>query len=424
MWIKVFFALLTFSLGAWAQQKLNTQKDWRIWSPRAEIQPLATLPMDGSLALSGAGNPAVFGGWVKPLNEIQAGQWYRFEAEYSTAGLRRPWNQVLVRLEWKDAKGKRAGEIDFAWQEERHEGRSKVWEEAPAPPGAVAAELQLYLYDSEGGAVRFHHAHFERVTAPRARKVRLAAVRYRPQKVEGGQANVKSLVAHAKQKVEQADLIVLGESITTVGSAKSFADVAEPADGPSARILGELARVKRSYVVAGIVEREGASLYNTAILLNREGKLAGKYRKVHLPHAEIEGGLRPGSEFPVFSTDFGKLGLMICYDVFFSEAAKALSLGGAEVIAMPIWGGNEVLAQSRSVEGRVFLVSSGYDHPTYVQDPNGIRLSEAQSNGSVAYAEVDLNRRYPEKWLGDMKAHRMRETRTEVNTPDARRVHP
>lgn len=411
MWIKVFFALLGFGLGAAAQQKLSSEKDWRIWSPRAEIQPLAMLPMDGTLALSGAGNPAVFGGWVKPLSGVQEGQWYRFEAQYSTAGLRRPWNQVLVRLEWKDAKGNQTGEIEFAWHEEKNGAWTKVWEQALAPPSAVAAELQLYLYDSEGGGVRFNHAHFEKVAAPLARKVRLASVRYRPQNVEGGESSVKVLAALAQQKVQQADLIVFGEAITFIGSSKTFADVAEPADGPTARMLGELARSKRAYVVAGIVEREGTSLYNTAILLNREGKLAGKYRKVHLPHAEIEGGLRPGSEFPVFSTDFGKLGLMICYDVFFSDAAKALSLAGAEIVAMPIWGGDEVLAKARSIEGRIFLVSSGYDHPSYIQDPNGVRLSEASSNGSVAFAEVDLNRRYPEQWLGDMKAHRMRETR-------------
>ncbi len=107
---------------------------------------------------------------------------------------------------------------------------------------------------------------------------------------------------------------------------------------------------------------------------------------------------------------------MICYDGFFAEQSKALALLGAEVVAMPIWGGNEWLAKARSIEGRFTLVASGYDHPTYIQDPNGDRLSEAKTNASIAYAELDLSKQYREKWLGDMKARRMRETRLDVLT--------
>ena len=171
---------------------------------------------------------------------------------------------------------------------------------------------------------------------------------------------------------------------------------------------------EETYIVAGIYEREGEFLYNTAILLDRGGKLAGKYRKVMLPREEIERGLSPGSQLPVFTTDFGKLGILVCYDVFFAEPAKALAMQGAEVVAMPIWGGNEWLAKARSIEGRFYLLASGYDHPTYVQDPNGERLSEAKTNGSVAYAEVDLNAAHREKFLGDMRSRRMRETRLDL----------
>lgn len=421
--IKVFFAVLGVAAAAFAHDELGLGEEWRIWAPRAEIRPIGIKTPDSALVLSGEGNPAAFGGWVKKIPGIEAGRWYRFEAQYKGEGLRKPWNQVLVRLEWKSAQGARVGDIEFAWREQPQAGWTEVWEEAQAPAGAAGAEFQLYLYDAEGGSVLFREAHVESAEAPPQRKVRLASLRYRPQNAAGGEANVRALVKVASEELKEADLIVFGEAITVVGSTKVYAEVAEAADGPSAKILGELARAKHAYVVAGILEREGNSIYNTAILLDRQGRLAGKYRKVYLPREEVERGLRPGSTFPVFETDFGKLGLMICYDVFFSEAAKSLAMAGAEVIAMPIWGGNEILAQARSVEGRLFLVASGYDHPTYIQDPNGQRLSEAPLNGSIAYAEVDLNRRYREAFLGDMKARRMRETRTEVNTPEARQVH-
>ena len=92
-----------------------------------------------------------------------------------------------------------------------------------------------------------------------------------------------------------------------------------------------------------------------------------------LPREEIEHGLTPGNDYPVFHTDFGTIGLMICYDVFFADPARALATEGAELILMPIWGGDETLGKARAIENRVFVASSGYDYPTYVMDPNGAK---------------------------------------------------
>src|ERR1039458_2412188 len=89
--------------------------------------------------------------------------------------------------------------------------------------------------------------------------------------------------------------------------------------------LGELALKHSSYVAAGMYEREGTAIYNTAVLIDRAGNVEGKYRKVYLPREEVEAGLMPGSDYPVFRTDFGTVGLMICYDVFFADPARALA---------------------------------------------------------------------------------------------------
>ena len=70
------------------------------------------------------------------------------------------------------------------------------------------------------------------------------------------------------------------------------------------------------------------------------GQIVGKYRKVCLPRTEIEEGFEPGHEYPVFETRFGKVGMMICYDGFFPEVARELSIRGAEVIAWPVAGCN------------------------------------------------------------------------------------
>jgi predicted amidohydrolase len=199
-----------------------------------------------------------------------------------------------------------------------------------------------------------------------------------------------------------------------VGTGKSYVDVAETVPGPTTAALGELARRKRAWVVAGLYEREGAVVYNTAVLLDRSGALAGKYRKVYLPREEVEGGLTAGSAYPVFSTDFGTVGLMICWDTNFADPARALALAGAEVLLVPIAGGNDTLVRARAIENRVFVATSGYDIATEVIDPDGRTLARATTDGTVAVATIDLARRYTDPWLGDMRARFRKELRTDV----------
>jgi predicted amidohydrolase len=227
---------------------------------------------------------------------------------------------------------------------------------------------------------------------------------------------VRAFVDLARDRVpEGADVILLPEGITVVGTERSYAEVAEPVPGRTTRVLGELARAKGAWVVAGLYERDGSAIYNTAVLLDREGRLAGTYRKVYLPREEIEGGLTPGDEYPVFTTDFGRVGLMICWDVQYADPARGLALGGAELVLVPIWGGNETLVRARAIENRVFVVTSGYDFPTLVLDPDGEEMARAEDDeGSLAVATVDLNRRYLDDWLGDMKGRFPKELRPEV----------
>ena len=101
----------------------------------------------------------------------------------------------------------------------------------------------------------------------------------------------------AKQK---ADLVVLGETVTYYGLGKNYDECSEPIPGPSTKYFGELAKKHDLYLVVGLLEREKHLVYNVAVLLGPDGKIAGKYRKVCLPRGEIEHGCAPGSEYPVF----------------------------------------------------------------------------------------------------------------------------
>src|SRR5436190_2947869 len=393
---------------------------WTAWAPRDEIAPRTFIDAvhyhgkPGSLAISGNSNPAAYGGWVYTANAIAAGKWYRFQAYYRQQGVSNERNQVIARLDWRKANGKRAGQPDYAYELNREGEWNRLTLDVPAPEAAAAVAIELYLAHAPAATLWWDDVSLDEIAAPAPRPVAVFSVNLRPSGSKTAAENVEKFAEVIDRQVQgKADVILLPEGITVVGTGKKDPDVAETIPGPTTLRLGEVARKKNSYIVGGIYEREGPAIYNTAVLIDRQGNVAGKYRKVYLPREEIEVGLTPGSDYPVFRTDFGTVGLMICYDVFYADPARALALKGAEMILMPIWGGDETLAKARAIENKVFLVASGSDHPTYIMDPDGERLSEAQQGGA-ALATVDLNKRYLEKFLGEMRARRPKELRVDV----------
>ena len=355
------------------------------------------------------------------MDAIRGGRsWYRFDAYYRARGVVEESRAVLALLDWRDQGGERVGQPDYVYLiEEAGDGWKHVWALAPAPEGATAVELQLLLGWSTGGTVWWDDVSLSEADPPKPRTVRLATIHHRPGGNQSAQANIEEFCAWVDRAASQKpDIICLPEGMTMVGTGLSYEQAAEPIPGPTSRRLGELAKKHHCYLVACYNEREGEGIYNTAILLDRGGNLVGKYRKLYLPREEVEGGVTPGETCPVLDTDFGKVGMMICWDVQYVEPAQRMALKGAEIIFLPIWGGNETLMKARAIENHVFLVSCGYDAPSWIVDPQGKVLAEASSKGgdenAIAVAEVDLNHRYAEPWLGDMRARFVKEHRDGV----------
>ena len=177
--------------------------------------------------------------------------------------------------------------------------------------------------------------------------------------------------------------------------------------GPSTEVLGEVARKHEMYIVAGVYEREGQTVYNTAVLLDRGGELIGRYRKTHLPEAEIVGGITPGDTYPVFDTDFARIGIQICYDNFFPEVARALAISGAEIVFLPIWGDGRgdpethaAVYRARAIDNAVFLLVSNYSQKrSMIIDRWGNIIGDTKGEFGVEVVEVDLDARRLEPWL-------------------------
>jgi predicted amidohydrolase len=167
--------------------------------------------------------------------------------------------------------------------------------------------------------------------------------------------------------------------------------------------IAEKARQYKSYVVAGLLESEGGRTYNTAVLVDREGRIAGKYRKTHLPLAEVEDGITPGSDYPVFDTDFGRIGILICWDYVFPEPTRILRLKGAEIVLVPIAGDSgtrhwDTITRARAIDNGVFLVTSiSQGLASRIVDPDGEVLAEAMEG--LATADIDLAKETRVWWL-------------------------
>ena len=181
--------------------------------------------------------------------------------------------------------------------------------------------------------------------------------------------NLKAMEKRVKQaKKIQAKLIAFPELSLTGYTVRDRAyELAEPVpNGPSVREIERLAESTGVHIIFGMIEKSAkasAVLHNSAVLVGPKGYI-GKYQKMYLPtHSVFEEKryFRPGYKAPLFETEIGKIGMIICYDVYFPEITRLLSLKGANLIvcisASPSMrrGFFETLTTARAMENGVFI---------------------------------------------------------------------
>jgi N-carbamoylputrescine amidase len=162
---------------------------------------------------------------------------------------------------------------------------------------------------------------------------------------EDRRANLDASIAGIREAAARgAALVLLQELHTGVYFCQSEDtarfDLAEPIPGPSTGELGEVARALGVVVVASLFERRAAGLYhNTAVVLERDGSIAGRYRKMHIPDDPgfyEKFYFTPGDlGFTPIDTSLGRLGVLVCWDQWYPEAARLMALAGAELLLYP-----------------------------------------------------------------------------------------
>ena len=217
----------------------------------------------------------------------------------------------------------------------------------------------------------------------------------------------------------EADLAALPEVWPLQGSAKQVRESAEPVPGPRTERLAEVASRHRMWVHGGsVLERDGERIFNTSVLFDRSGEQVATYRKIHLFDADPPGAVpsressvfTPGDQVVTAETEFGRVGLSVCYDVRFPELYRALVVQGATIMFVPAafryetgidhW---EPLLRARAIEDQAFVIAAaqwgtwgppGRERrnfgPSLVADPWGRVLAEAPDGPGVTFAELDL----------------------------------
>jgi len=236
-------------------------------------------------------------------------------------------------------------------------------------------------------------------------------------------ANEEQVFRLLKEAAGGADLAALPEVWPRQGSAKQIREAAESVPGPRTERLAEIAVRHRMWVHGGSVleregEGEGERIFNTSVLFDRSGELVATYRKIHLFDADPPGAVpsresavfTPGDQVVTAETEFGRVGLSICYDVRFPELYRALVVQGATIMFVPAafryetgidhW---DPLLRARAIEDQAFVIAAAqwgtwgppgrerrnFGH-SLVVDPWGRVLAEAPDGPGVTFAELDL----------------------------------
>ena len=248
-------------------------------------------------------------------------------------------------------------------------------------------------------------------------KIKIAAIQMST--VADKMENVRTVKAYLEKiKDENPDFVILPEMFCCPYQTENFPIYAEKEGGPVWQQLSGYAKQYGIYLIGGSMPEKDAegNVYNTSYIFDREGKQIGKHRKVHLFDIDVKGGqtfkesdmLTAGDSDTVFDTEFGKIGVMLCFDIRFPELSRMMVNDGAKVIFVPAafnmttgpahW---ELSFRTRALDNQIYMVgcapardvSAGYiswGH-SIVTDPWGRVIDMLDEKKGILLAELDMD---------------------------------
>ena len=248
-------------------------------------------------------------------------------------------------------------------------------------------------------------------------KIKIAAIQMST--VADKMENVRTVKTYLEKiKDENPDFVILPEMFCCPYQTENFPIYAEKEGGPVWQQLSGDAKQYGIYLIGGSMPEKDAegNVYNTSYIFDREGKQIGKHRKVHLFDIDVKGGqtfkesdtLTAGDSDTVFDTEFGKMGVMLCFDIRFPELSRMMVNDGARIVFVPAafnmttgpahW---ELSFRTRALDNQIYMVgcapardvSAGYiswGH-SIVTDPWGRVIDMLDEKKGILLAELDMD---------------------------------
>ena len=236
------------------------------------------------------------------------------------------------------------------------------------------------------------------------REVRIATVCQNGVRADTPEQMVAAMLRRCSSAVTQKpDLVCLPEVFPCVnlnsGKRPALQQVAGSPLCQLTQPVADFARHHKCYIVCPTYTQHDGKFFNTAILFDRTGRVAGEYHKVRLTPGEVEKGLTPGPEQPqVFETDFGKLGCQICFDIEWLDGWQRLRDAGAEIVVWPSAFAGGRMVNTMAYLHRYVVVSSTRKDTSKVCDIDGTSLAKTSRWNRWAVTTVNLEKAFLHTW--------------------------
>lgn len=270
--------------------------------------------------------------------------------------------------------------------------------ETVSPKGVDRFSVSVLVNGKEPQELYFSKFSYEKVSDYKPNPVKLAAVSLDEGFLKEHPAMSKACFLGEYERLidaagkEKPDLILLPEEFHVQNFHCPAKERCISLEDEAVELMKRKAVEYHCYMAGTIQRNTDGYCYNTALLIDRQGNLVGTYDKTHLTLMEYEQGVTPGQEIPVFETDFGKVGFMICWDMWFPCLSQILYRKGAQLILNPTLGGGFLQAYAASAStGAFMLVSNAYDSRwSRVQNPLGDVIAQVKE-GHILVETIDLN---------------------------------
>jgi len=384
---------------------LISDESWQEWMPSAKkIAQMFKNDFDSSLDIFLSSNSYGIGKWICDFS-VEPGKTYKLTGSCHTECTE---NDAYFIYTLFDQNGNML--IRDHAQDCKRIGGSLFFDEMiDTPSSTVSMRVEMWLKGYYAEA-KWHQPRLEETKPLPERNVRVSIAYIHPdyKRVHTIENNKEEILKSIDKSAEfNPDLIVISEAMNSRSTNVPLKLHAEEIEtGEICMHVRRKAKKYNSYIVYNFHEVENGEYYNTSALFGRNGEICGKYRKTHLTVTEFDQGMTPGDSYPVFETDFGKIGMLICFDHYFSSTTEEIVKNGAEIIAVSSAGDAHAKSLARAMDGGVWFAIAGLNTendygwgPGRIISPDGTVVAHTSKTFEPANYVINLNKKIRREWL-------------------------